>query len=71
MRSGKTDCEEYGICKLFEHELKEARDWIARRVDCWNDLKHEDVDELSDEQVTRAIKKFFDGGIEEFKRCLV
>ena len=71
MRSGKTDCEEYGICKLFEHELKEARDWIIECVDCWNDLDAEDIEELTNNQVEKAIEKFFDGGIEEFKRCLV
>ena len=57
--------------KLTEHELKEARDWIAECVDCWNDLDIVDIAEPSDNQVERAIEVFFDGGIEEFKRCLV
>ena len=55
---------------LTTNELKLARDWIK---DCdWADIKDDsDVDELSDNAVQIAVKKFYCGGIESFKKdCL-
>jgi hypothetical protein len=51
---------------LNPRELKEAREWIA---ECqWRDIdSEEDVEELSDEEITEGIAKHFDGGIESFK----
>lgn len=53
--------------ELTQQELKLARDWIK---DCyWDDIEDDqDVDELPDEQIERAIKKFYDGGINNFKK---
>ena len=55
---------------LTQTELKLARDWIK---ECdWSDIEcDEDVDELTDEQVTKAVKKFYDGGLANFKKDCV
>ncbi|AFZ61228.1 peptide ABC transporter substrate-binding protein [Anabaena cylindrica FACHB-243] len=51
--------------ELSQEELKLARDWIK---DCgWGDIEDEDVDDLTDKQVEKAVQKFYDGGINSFK----
>lgn len=53
--------------QMTQQELNFAREWIK---DCvWQDIDSaDDVDDLTDLQVIRGIKKHFSGGIEEFKR---
>jgi hypothetical protein len=55
--------------KLTPNQLLEARTWIK---DCcpWSDLQEEQVDELSDEEVTAGIARHFSGGISEFKKTV-
>jgi hypothetical protein len=52
--------------QLTKEELKLAREWV---LDCqWRDIESEDdLNELSDAQIERGIKKHFSGGITEFK----
>lgn len=46
--------------------ITEARDWIA---DCsWNDLDPEEIEELTDEEVLKGVKKHYSGGLEGFLR---
>lgn len=53
---------------LTASELLAARDWIKDCLDTFRDLDDEsDVDDLSDEQVTRGIARHFVGGLAEFK----
>ena len=50
---------------LTKEELRLAREWIA---DCvWQDLESEELDDLSDEEITRGIRRHFSGGISAFK----
>ena len=52
---------------LTPEEIEEARNWIA---DChWADLTEEDIRLLTPQEIELGIKKFFDGGIEEFRNC--
>lgn len=53
--------------ELTQQELKLARDWIK---DCdWADIEDDqDVDELTDKQVEKAVRRFYDGGISNFKK---
>jgi hypothetical protein len=56
--------------ELTQKELELARDWI-KSCD-WGDIKcDEDVDELTDKQVENGVKKFYDGGIINFKKDCV
>jgi hypothetical protein len=55
---------------LTQKEIEEAKAWI---LDCqWLDIRvYLDVDDLSIEEIEKAIDKHFDGGLEQFKRnCL-
>jgi hypothetical protein len=56
--------------ELSVEEIKLARDWIK---DCdWADIEDdEDVDDLTDEQVEKAVQRFYDGGISNFKHDCV
>lgn len=54
---------------LTPRELIEARDWIKDCVPGWRDLNKENVDELTDEEVTTGVKRHFSGGISEFKKA--
>ena len=50
--------------KLDKEMLAHARDWIS---DCsWNDLDPDEIDELSDEEVTKGVQKHYSGGIHGF-----
>lgn len=51
--------------KLTKEELAAAREWIADC--CWPDLEPEDVEELTDDEVERGIRRHFEGGLDEFK----
>ncbi|MEH1785522.1 MAG: peptide ABC transporter substrate-binding protein [Nostoc sp.] len=55
--------------ELTPNQLLEARNWIK---DCcpWGDLQEEQVDELTDEEVTAGIARHFEGGISEFKNIV-
>jgi hypothetical protein len=55
--------------KLTPNQLLEARNWIR---DCcpWRDLETEEIDELTDEEVTAGIARHFSGGISEFKQAV-
>jgi hypothetical protein len=45
-------------------QLAEAREWIA---DCvWADLDQEDIDALTDDQVTRGVRRHYSGGVAQF-----
>jgi hypothetical protein len=49
---------------LTQEEIKAAKEWLK---DCqWRDVDNDDIDELSDEQAERAIKKYYHSGIEGF-----
>ncbi len=56
--------------ELTAEQLLEARDWIK---DCcpWGDLDEEEVDRLTDDEVTAVIARHFEGGISEFKKMLL
>ncbi|MEH2379175.1 MAG: peptide ABC transporter substrate-binding protein [Nostoc sp.] len=56
--------------KLTPEELLEARDWIKDCCPSWRDLNKEDVDGLTDEEVTRGVQRNFSGGISQFKSNL-
>ena len=56
--------------KLTDEELTEAREWIKDCIDCWYDLDKDDVDELTNVEVEKAIERYFSGGIKEFKRSV-
>lgn len=56
--------------KLTPRQLLEARDWIKDCCPCWRDLDSEDVDELTDDEVTQGVKRHFAGGISEFKKAV-
>jgi hypothetical protein len=55
--------------ELTPKQLLEARGWIK---DCcpWGDLQEEQVDDLTDEEVTAGIERNFSGGIREFKKAV-
>ncbi|RCJ34614.1 hypothetical protein A6769_22050 [Nostoc punctiforme NIES-2108] len=55
--------------ELTPNQLLEARNWIK---DCspWGDLQEEQVDELTDDEVTAGIARHFEGGISEFKKTV-
>ncbi|MEH2050917.1 peptide ABC transporter substrate-binding protein [Nostoc sp.] len=56
--------------ELTPNQLLEARDWIK---DCcpWGDLHDEEqVDELTDDEVTTGIARNFSGGISQFKKAV-
>lgn len=46
--------------------IQEARDWIS---ECsWNDLDADEIDDLSDEEVLKGVKKHYSGGLDGFLR---
>ncbi len=55
--------------ELTAEQLLEARNWIK---DCcpWGDLDEEEVDTLTDDEVTTGIVRHFEGGISEFKKTV-
>lgn len=54
--------------KLTTDELLAARDWIKDCLGTFRDLEDEQqVDELSDAEITRGIARNFDGGLGAFK----
>ncbi|MGF1934530.1 MAG: peptide ABC transporter substrate-binding protein [Nostoc sp. ChiQUE02] len=55
--------------ELTPKQLLQARDWIK---DCcpWGDLQEDQVDDLSDDDVTAGIERHFKGGISEFKKTV-
>lgn len=50
---------------LTKEELRLAREWIAECV--WNDLEADEIDELSDSEILKGIRRHFAGGIAAFK----
>ncbi len=53
---------------LNTQELNAARDWIKDCLDCFSDLEcTDDVDQLTDIQVMRGIKRHYNGGLDQFK----
>jgi hypothetical protein len=56
--------------ELTPNQLLEARNWI-RECCPWGDLYEEEVDELTDDEVTTGIARHFEGGISEFKKMLL
>ena len=45
-------------------DIKEMRDWAK---DCqWGDISDEDIDEMSDQEIIKGIKKHYSGGVEQF-----
>lgn len=50
---------------LTKEELKQAREWIAECV--WSDLDANEIDELSDTEIMKGIRRHFSGGIPAFK----
>ncbi|MBN3957494.1 peptide ABC transporter substrate-binding protein [Nostoc sp. NMS8] len=55
--------------ELTPNQLLEARNWIR---DCcpWGDLYEEEVDQLTDDEVTAGIARHYEGGISEFKNIV-
>jgi hypothetical protein len=53
--------------ELTPKQLLLARDWIKDCCPGWCDLDKEEVNELTDTEVTRGIRRHFSGGISEFK----
>lgn len=56
--------------KLTPNQLLEARDWIKDCCPGWGDLSREDVDDLTDDEVTTGVQRHFSGGISQFKSNL-
>ncbi|MEH1995900.1 peptide ABC transporter substrate-binding protein [Nostoc sp.] len=55
--------------ELTPNQLLEARSWIK---DCcpWGDLDEEEVDGLTDDEVTAGIARHFEGGVSKFKNIV-
>jgi hypothetical protein len=49
---------------MNEHELNAARDWISACMT--GDEDFEDVYELTSNQLESMIRRYYDGGIEQF-----
>jgi hypothetical protein len=46
---------------------QEMRDWL---LECFSDsYDQEQIEELTHEQLVRAINRYFEGGIKEFQAC--
>lgn len=47
-----------------KEQIQEMRDWIA---DCqWPDLEPEEIDQLTDDEIIKGVKKHYSGGLEQF-----
>lgn len=47
---------------------KEMKDWL---LECFNEeYDQEQIEELTHEQLKRAINRYYAGGMAEFKQCL-
>ncbi|MEH1788505.1 MAG: peptide ABC transporter substrate-binding protein [Nostoc sp.] len=55
--------------ELTPAQLIEARNWIKGCCP-WGDLSEEEVDTLTDDEVTAGIARHFEGGISEFKNIV-
>jgi hypothetical protein len=53
---------------LNAQEIKEAKSWL---MDCvFADVEPEDIEEMTDSTIVKAIARHYDGGIPEFcKNC--
>lgn len=54
--------------RLTEAQLTEAREWLKDIAYTFRDLEADQVNELTDAEVERAIARHYDGGLTEFQR---
>jgi threonine dehydrogenase-like Zn-dependent dehydrogenase len=54
--------------KLNKYQLAEARDWLKDIT--FEDADDDDIDEATDEEIERVVKRCWDGGIDAFIDCV-
>jgi hypothetical protein len=49
---------------LNQNQIKQMREWV---MDCvWADVDPEEVELLSDAEIIRGVKRYYDGGLSQF-----
>lgn len=62
------DLEEQSQPQASPEAMEEMRDWVK---DCqWGDITEEDIDEMSDEEIIKGIKKHYSGGLKGFLQSI-